>query len=246
MVPRIDVSDSEEEDEETQLNGPQIEEEEVEEEQQVAESSRAPSIAWLCFDKSTVFTKNGKEYIKCNQPRCNAVFKFNRTTATPLVRHIKQKHQSLLPTSSTKEGYKQQVLSLQKAKIMPAFSDQTLKEHLVEFFVAEDMSFVTIESSSFRNLIHLLRPGVFVPKADSLKNSIMSTFKTKLVQLRAFWASIDSRISFTTDIWSAPNDIPFMAITGHWIDRNFKLWSMLIDFVALPGSHTGIAIEKVR
>jgi hypothetical protein len=42
---------------------------------------------------------------------------------------------------------------------MPAFSDQTLKEYLVEFFVAEDMSFVTIESSSFRKLIHLLRPG---------------------------------------------------------------------------------------
>jgi hypothetical protein len=61
MVPRIDGSDSEEKDEETQLNGPQIEEEEVEEEQQVAESSRAPSIVWLCFDKSTVFTKNDKE-----------------------------------------------------------------------------------------------------------------------------------------------------------------------------------------
>jgi hypothetical protein len=73
----------------------------------------------------------------------------------------------------------------------------------------------------------------------------MSTFKTKLGQMRAFWASIDSRISFTTDIWSAPNDIPFMAITGHWIDRNFKMRSMLIDFVPLPGSHTGSFIEKV-
>ena len=67
MAPRIDVSDSEEEDEETQLN---VEKEEVEEEQQVAASSRVPCIAWLCFDKSTVFTKDGKEYIKCNQPRC--------------------------------------------------------------------------------------------------------------------------------------------------------------------------------
>jgi hypothetical protein len=128
---------------------------------------------------------------------------------------------------------------------MPAYSDQTLKKYLVEFFVGEDMSFLTIESSSFRNIIQFLRPGAFVPKADSLKNSIMSTFKTKLVELRAFWADIDSRISFTTDIWSAPNNIPFMAITGHWIDPNFKLRSVLMDFVALPGSHTGIAIEKV-
>jgi hypothetical protein len=64
--------------------------------------------------------------------------------------------------------------------------------------------------------------------------------------MRAVWASIVSCISSTTDIWSAPNDIPFMAITGHWIDCNFKMRSMLMDFVALPGSHTGIAIEKVR
>jgi hypothetical protein len=97
MIPRIDVSDSEEIYEEPQLNVPQIEEKEVEEEQKVAASSRALSIAWLGFDKSAVFANNGKEYIKCNQPRCNAVFKFIRTTATPFLRHVKQKHQSLMP-----------------------------------------------------------------------------------------------------------------------------------------------------
>lgn len=242
---RIVVSDSEQEDEETQLNLPQIEEEEVQEEQKIAGSSRAPSVAWLCFDKSKVYTKNGKEFVKCNQPNCKIELQFNRTTASHLVRHVKKMHSNLLPKSLSQSRYKQQSLELHKAKVMPVFSEQRLKDFLVRFFVVEDISFQTVESLAFRELLHFMRPGSFIPKADSLKNSIMTTFKTNLKQMRAFWAGIDSKISFTTDIWSAPNDIPFMAITGHWIDRNFKMRSMLMDFVALPGSHAGTAIEKV-
>ena len=83
---------------------------------------------------------------------------------------------------------------------MPLYSEQKLKEYLVRFFVVEDISFLTVESVAFRELLHFMRPGSFIPKADSLKYGIMSTFKTKLEQMRAFWASIDSRISFTTDI----------------------------------------------
>jgi hypothetical protein len=100
----------------------------------------------------------------------------------------------LLPKVSTKEKYKQQTLKLQKSKVMPVYSEQKLKEFLVRLFVVEDISFLTVESVAFRELLHFMRPGCFIPKADSLKNSIMSTFKTKLVQLRAFWASIDSNL----------------------------------------------------
>ena len=246
MSPRIDVSDSELEDEATQVNATENGEEEVLVEQQVAVKSRAPSLAWLCFDKSKIYKKNGKDYVKCNQAKCYTELTYNKSTASHLVRHVKKVHPILVPKASTKEKFKQQYLQLQTAKVMPQYSEEKLKEFLIRFFVVEDIAFQTVESLSFRELLHLMRPGSFIPKADSLKNGIMSTFKTKLSKMRSLWATIDSRISFTTDIWSAPNDIPFMAITGHWIDPDFKMRSMLMDFVALPGSHTGIAIEKVR
>jgi uncharacterized C2H2 Zn-finger protein len=93
MTLRIPVSDSEVEDEITQRNLPEIEEEIGQVDQEV-ESSRASSIAWLCFDKSKTYKRNGKEYLKCIQPRCNREIQFNRNTSSNLVRHVRNDHSS--------------------------------------------------------------------------------------------------------------------------------------------------------
>lgn len=104
MTLHISVSDSGVEDEITQLNLPEIEneeaviEEEDIEEQRVVGSSRPTSLAWLCFDKSKIYKKNGKEYVKCNQDRCNCELIYNKSTASHLVRHVKKVHACLLPT----------------------------------------------------------------------------------------------------------------------------------------------------
>jgi hypothetical protein len=58
------------------------------------------------------------------------------------------------------------------------------------------------------------------------------------------------KISFTTDVWSDPNQRGFMAITAHWVEgieeelptgtkRRFTLRADLIGFRQLPGRHTG-------
>jgi hypothetical protein len=101
-----------------------------------------------------------------------------------------------------------------------------------------------LESKEFKDLVQLLNPETRIVKADQLKNGIMDKFfdmKRKMVQ---FFNSIDSRISFTTDIWTSPNDLAFMAITAHWISPDFKLHSILMDFIQMNGSHTGENIEK--
>ena len=54
-----------------------------------------------------------------------------------------------------------------------------------------------------------------------------------------------SRISFTTDIWTSPNQIEYMAITYHYIDEDFKLKAGLLDFFPFPGSHTGEDIGRM-
>ena len=38
---------------------------------------------------------------------------------------------------------------------------------------------------------------------------------------------------------------PYMAITGHYIDDNWVLHSTLLDFVYIPGSHTGFRIYEM-
>jgi hypothetical protein len=59
------------------------------------------------------------------------------------------------------------------------------------------------------------------------------------------------KISFTTDAWSDPNQVSFMAVTAHWIqaieqktptggvDKKLHLRADLIGFHKLPGRHSG-------
>src|SRR5690606_23207439 len=52
-------------------------------------------------------------------------------------------------------------------------------------------------------------------------------------------ADVDSKISFTHDVWTAKNVSSFMGVTMHWIDKHWKLQSALMDFIPLTGKHTG-------
>jgi hypothetical protein len=41
------------------------------------------------------------------------------------------------------------------------------------------------------------------------------------------------------DAWTSPNVIGFLGITGHYIDADWNIKDILVDFVNLSGSHSG-------
>ena len=51
--------------------------------------------------------------------------------------------------------------------------------------------------------------------------------------------SIDSKISYTTDVWTATNFLAFMGITAHWITADMEQKHVTLDFIPLVGRHTG-------
>jgi hypothetical protein len=50
---------------------------------------------------------------------------------------------------------------------------------------------------------------------------------------------IPGKISITIDTWTSPNYIAFLGITAHWINKNWKLEELLIEFAHLQGPHSG-------
>lgn len=45
-------------------------------------------------------------------------------------------------------------------------------------------------------------------------------------------------------MWTSPNSYGFLGITGHLVDSEWKLKSVLPDFVYVKGSHTGGTIAR--
>jgi hypothetical protein len=52
-------------------------------------------------------------------------------------------------------------------------------------------------------------------------------------------ANLSSKISFTTDCWTSPNNMSFMGITAHWIDSKFNFCESTLDIAKLSVKHTG-------
>lgn len=98
--------------------------------------------------------------------------------------------------------------------------------------------------TQFKRLVQLLRSDTVMIRADALKNEVMERFRVCKLQMINFFSSLDSKLSFTTDIWTAPNDLSFMSITVHWISPDFVVQSLLMDFIELKSGHTGVNIEK--
>ena len=46
-------------------------------------------------------------------------------------------------------------------------------------------------------------------------------------------------LSFTIDAWTSKNQIPFLGISVHWINKNWELKCTTLDFCILSGPHTG-------
>ena len=86
-----------------------------------------------------------------------------------------------------------------------------------------------------------LNPNAKLFGADALGNKIRLKFRatkekvkktlSKVCIPQCYW-QVCSRISYTTDVWTSPltGGLPFMALTAHWIDDDFKMRHMLMDF----------------
>lgn len=200
------------------------------------------SIVWDYFDKEQAYIKKGLKYLKCNKVGCNAEIQYNPGTTSNLKRHVDKLHQNLSCSNNT--DIRQLVMSHNGTKVIPPFSQHHLMDYLIRLFVNQDLPFRLLESEEFRDVVQLLNSNAKLVMADQFKKGIMEKFKEKKLEMTATLASIDSRISFTMDVWTAPNDLAFMAITGHWISLDFKPQSVLMDFVQLLECHTGKYIEE--
>jgi hypothetical protein len=63
-----------------------------------------------------------------------------------------------------------------------------------------------------------------------------------------YFQDAPGRISLTFDAWTSKIMTSYLAITGHWIDTEYKLRSELLAFSEIDGSHSGenIAHELLK
>jgi hypothetical protein len=121
--------------------------------------------------------------------------------------------------------------------VLQQLSDNVkFRKLLLNFIVSNNLVLQLVDQPSFRQLVQYLNPSALIISTSILNRDFekaflfaCNTFKTELQE----YIKAGSRISITTDTWSARNYKEFITVTGYWIDKSWKYRLQLLDIVYL-------------
>jgi len=119
-----------------------------------------------------------------------------------------------------------------------------MRNKLIEWIITSQQPFTVVEEPSFLDFVHSLHPSALIPSADTIKRNIFNLYETKIVKVKDFFQKVPGKISFTTNIWTSPSNKAFLSLTAHFINTEWKLQNIIVDFIQIYGSHTGENIKN--
>jgi hypothetical protein len=116
-------------------------------------------------------------------------------------------------------------------------------DNLIKWVVIHQHPFTIVEEPHFISYIHSLHPTAKIPSADTIKSSISNCYEIDREKVRNLLLDIE-KISYTIDCWTSPSAKSFLSITAHFINKEWKLQHILLDFIEMVDAHTGQHLKE--
>ena len=121
----------------------------------------------------------------------------------------------------------------------------TSREATRRWFVKTRQPFSTVESDEFQEMFLAHNTSCSYKSRLTLRNHIFDDLLTRRQRLKTELEYNCVSISFTLDIWTAPNRTPIFVIIGHWLTADVEEREEVFEFVEVKGSHTGDTLAQI-
>ena len=127
------------------------------------------------------------------------------------------------------------------------FNIDIFKQILIQWIVTCHISFNQVQEPSFRLLLsyltsvsssHIAIPRALPKSGNTIRTWLMHFYSEHKNMLISYFTSINI-VHFTFDLWSSPNHMSLLGLTGHWVGQNGQLCHALLGLRRLHGAHTG-------
>lgn len=105
---------------------------------------------------------------------------------------------------------------------------------LTELIIWRELPFSLVEDPKFRKFIGGLCPKFKLVTRSTVRSDCVKLFEAQKHLLKEFIQIQKPRVCLTTDTWTSSNELPFMAITVHFIDIEWRLHKKSISFCIIP------------
>lgn len=120
----------------------------------------------------------------------------------------------------------------------------TKPQSIRRWFVKTRQPLSAVESTEFQEMFLAHGTQCAYKSRTTLRNHIYDDFTVRRQRLRLELHNNCVSISFTLDIWTAPNRVPIFAVIAHWYTESFEEREEVIEFLELHESHTGESLAK--
>ncbi|XP_012575118.1 zinc finger BED domain-containing protein RICESLEEPER 2-like [Cicer arietinum] len=117
------------------------------------------------------------------------------------------------------------------------FDQEACQLELVKMFVGAELPFQFVENVFFRNFVNVLQPQFDIPPRCTLRRAICSLFHAERESLKILISKHRGRVCLTTDTWTSIQNLSYMNLTAHFIDKKWNLHKRILNFCKIT-SHT--------
>ncbi|KAJ8631852.1 hypothetical protein MRB53_025175 [Persea americana] len=123
------------------------------------------------------------------------------------------------------------------------FSQDVCREELARMIILDELAFKFVENEGFRRFCSMMQP-LFKPISRvTIAKDCMALYAAERKKLKSMFLKSKQRICLTTDAWTSNQNLSYMCLTSHWIDKDWNLHKKILNFCVIS-SHKGEAIGR--
>ncbi|KAL2924160.1 Zinc finger BED domain-containing protein RICESLEEPER 2 [Bienertia sinuspersici] len=126
----------------------------------------------------------------------------------------------------------------------PDFNPNVFRELLTMAVVKHELPFQFVEYEGIRKCFNYLNPDLNIVSRNTIKADLIKKFKNEKMRVKEVLSVAPGRIAFTSDCWSSITTDGYMSFTAHFIDSEWRLQKLILNFSFLPPPHTGLAMSN--
>ncbi|KAJ6822838.1 zinc finger BED domain-containing protein RICESLEEPER 2-like [Iris pallida] len=108
-----------------------------------------------------------------------------------------------------------------------------------------DYPFNMAEHRYFQEYVKTIDPRIKFYSRNTIRADVKKVYDAMRVQLQATLKRNTSRVSLTTDLWTAEHqNLGYCCVTCHFLDDDWVLHKKIIAFGMIPSPHTGIILSE--
>ncbi|XP_073158102.1 zinc finger BED domain-containing protein DAYSLEEPER-like [Henckelia pumila] len=124
-------------------------------------------------------------------------------------------------------------------------NDDCYSHEFVKMIVRHDYPLHMCQHSGFVDFVHALHPVFNMMSVSNLEEQILHFYLREKLHILDLLNGISGHISLAMDFWTSNQSLVYMLLTGHFIDRDWKLQRRILNFIRIPFPDSDTAFNNV-